>query len=272
MKGISSMTIYLYVKTHSVTGLKYFGKTIQKDPYKYSGSGVYWLAHLKSHGSDFTTEIVGTFESQEEATEFALDFSRRNDIVSSDKWANLVEEDAQGGGKRWTESQRLSISQRMMGHEVSVATREKMSLAARNISLETRERMAEAQRGKKASDETRRKLSAARMGHSVSDETREKIRSSKTGVKRNPLSKETRDKMSASRTGVKRGPMSDHTKKLISIAAQNRTLSKETREQISKSMSKKRWITDGVKSNLIDESKVVPAGWYYGRTRNVDAT
>lgn len=41
------MIIHLYVKIHNVTGLKYFGKTT-KDPFKYRGSGKYWLAHLLS--------------------------------------------------------------------------------------------------------------------------------------------------------------------------------------------------------------------------------
>jgi hypothetical protein len=37
----------LYVKTHNITGLKYFGKTTN-DPFKYKGSGKYWLDHLKN--------------------------------------------------------------------------------------------------------------------------------------------------------------------------------------------------------------------------------
>ena len=49
--------IYLYLKTHNLTGLKYLGKTI-KDPYEYSGSGIVWTRHLKSHGNDVTTEIL----------------------------------------------------------------------------------------------------------------------------------------------------------------------------------------------------------------------
>jgi len=44
------MTIYLYKKTHNITGLQYLGKTISKDPYSYTGSGVRWTNHLKKHG------------------------------------------------------------------------------------------------------------------------------------------------------------------------------------------------------------------------------
>ena len=52
------MPIYLYVKTHNKTGLKYLGKTISKDPIKYKGSGLYWRNHITKHGYDVTTEII----------------------------------------------------------------------------------------------------------------------------------------------------------------------------------------------------------------------
>jgi hypothetical protein len=42
------MPIYLYVKTHNKTGLKYLGQTSQKDPHKYPGSGTRWRHHLKN--------------------------------------------------------------------------------------------------------------------------------------------------------------------------------------------------------------------------------
>ena len=61
--------ITLYVKTHRVTGLKYFGKTVKPDPYRYRGSGTYWLRHLRKHGYDVETKIVGTFENEYEASE-----------------------------------------------------------------------------------------------------------------------------------------------------------------------------------------------------------
>jgi hypothetical protein len=41
------MTIYLYVKTHNNTGMKYLGKTTKPDPHKYPGSGKRWTRHLK---------------------------------------------------------------------------------------------------------------------------------------------------------------------------------------------------------------------------------
>ena len=40
---------YLYVKQHSITGMKYFGKTT-RNPIKYIGSGKYWKRHISKHG------------------------------------------------------------------------------------------------------------------------------------------------------------------------------------------------------------------------------
>jgi hypothetical protein len=81
--------IILYIKTHKITGLKYFGKTAKCNPFKYKGSGKYWKCHLKKHGNFVETEIVGQFEDELECKKFALDFSIKNNIVESNKWANL---------------------------------------------------------------------------------------------------------------------------------------------------------------------------------------
>ena len=88
---------YLYIKTHNVTGLKYFGKTEVNDPYKYQGSGLYWTRHIKKHGYDVTTEILGYFIDEKECRQTALKFSRDNNIVASTEWANLKEETLDGG-------------------------------------------------------------------------------------------------------------------------------------------------------------------------------
>jgi hypothetical protein len=88
---------YLYIKTHNVTGLKYFGKTEANDPYKYQGSGTYWVRHIKKHRYDVTTEILGYFIDEEKCRQTALTFSKDNDIVASKEWANLKEETLDGG-------------------------------------------------------------------------------------------------------------------------------------------------------------------------------
>jgi len=96
--GESAMVIYLYVKQHCVTGMKYFGKTENPNPFKYGGSGKYWLRHIKKHGKHIKTTEVWGFDDIELCVEFALKFSRDNNIVLSDEWANLIEENGINGG------------------------------------------------------------------------------------------------------------------------------------------------------------------------------
>lgn len=95
--------MYLYLKTHNVTGMKYLGKTSQ-DPFKYRGSGVRWLNHIKLHGNDVRTEILLETDSFNELRDEGLRLSREWDIVESQEFANLVEESGAGGKTRtsWT--------------------------------------------------------------------------------------------------------------------------------------------------------------------------
>lgn len=79
---------YLYAKQHNVTGLRYFGKT-QHNPYKYKGSGTYWVSHCRKHGWDVTTTWVQAYTDNQLLNEEALFFSTVYDIVKSKEWANL---------------------------------------------------------------------------------------------------------------------------------------------------------------------------------------
>ena len=89
---------YLYIKQHSVTGLKYFGKTTQ-NPYKYPGSGTYWTHHIKKYGKEFIKTIwVSDLYYDTSISEIALHFSIENNIVESDDWANLKLENGLDGG------------------------------------------------------------------------------------------------------------------------------------------------------------------------------
>ena len=95
------MTIYptvLYIKQHSVTGLKYFGKTT-RDPLKYKGSGVDWRLHLKENGSEhvITLWVSEPYTDKDAIMEFALAFSRDNNIVESELWANQIPENGLSG-------------------------------------------------------------------------------------------------------------------------------------------------------------------------------
>ena len=72
--------------------------TRRKNPFKYNGSGSYWQNHIAKYGKHFvkTIEIFG-FDNQEDATEFALKFSKDNNIVESNFWANQRPENALDG-------------------------------------------------------------------------------------------------------------------------------------------------------------------------------
>lgn len=89
---------YLYVKTHNVTGLKYFGKTISDKPFLYKGSGVVWRRHIAKHGNDVSTEIIGFFNNEDECKKVAIEFSINNNIIESKEWANLMYENGIDGG------------------------------------------------------------------------------------------------------------------------------------------------------------------------------
>ena len=102
-------TTYLYIKQHSVTGLKYFGKTTKDDPVKYLGSGIHWKRHIKKHGIEHVKTLwYQSFDSEESLVEYATKFSQQNNIVESKEWANLKGENGLDGGFDkgwWSESQ-----------------------------------------------------------------------------------------------------------------------------------------------------------------------
>lgn len=90
------MTIYLYVKTHNKTGLKYLGMTKSKDPHKYKGSGIYWVHHLAIHGCDYSTEIIKECIDKADLTQWGLYYSNLWNVVESLNWANLKPESGDG--------------------------------------------------------------------------------------------------------------------------------------------------------------------------------
>ena len=98
------MTIYnLYVKTHSITGLKYLGYTKKEDPHAYYGSGIYWKRHLKKHGYTYTTEILLKCQTVDEIKKWGPYYSTLWNIVKETDsngnkiWANEKPETGDGG-------------------------------------------------------------------------------------------------------------------------------------------------------------------------------
>ena len=99
-----SMTTYsipptvLYIKQHSVTKLKYFGRTT-RDPLKYKGSGVHWLRHIKKHDRKHivTLWVSEPYTDADTIMAVALAFSKDHNIVESKDWANQRPENGLDG-------------------------------------------------------------------------------------------------------------------------------------------------------------------------------
>ncbi len=166
---------YLYLKKHNQTGLMYFGKTI-KDPESYTGSGVYWTRHLEKHGNDVSTVWTKAFTDTRELNKYALEYSRKHNIVESRNYANLKEEDGlMGGDTGITPAGRKIISEKSKKFRHSEETKQKIK-KARSLQKPT-------MLGKTHSIETIQKIKEARskqkprIGYSWSAEQRAKFKS-----------------------------------------------------------------------------------------------
>lgn len=127
--------VYLYIKKHNITGLLYFGRTVNPDPDKYPGSGVHWSNHLKKHGKNISTIYFEKFKDQYDAKEFAVFLSEEFDIVKSNKWANLIIEDGshRGSNKGIPLSTETKMKLRIIntGKKSSIETKHKISEGAK---------------------------------------------------------------------------------------------------------------------------------------------
>ncbi len=153
---------YLYIKKHSVTGLKYFGKTT-KDPIKYNGSGKHWQRHIKKHGKQFVETIwVSELYHDKSIVDIALHFSKENNIVESDDWANQKPENGLDGtppGTIFSEEHIANISYSNKGKNTKPKSEEHKA----NISASNKGKIRAP-----FSEEHRANISAARKGKSYS--------------------------------------------------------------------------------------------------------
>jgi hypothetical protein len=181
----------LLVMTHNTTGLKYFCKTIGVNRvHNYKGSGVAWQKHLKQHGTDVRVGVLGFYTDESRCFEAAKRFSRENDIVASDEWANLVEETGRNGasmkgernpfyGKKHNPETAERLRLAKIGKSVNKGAYRSPEYRAKMSALlkgKPNPLVAEKLRGKTLSEETRKKISVAGKGRVFSPEAREKIR------------------------------------------------------------------------------------------------
>lgn len=154
--------INLYVKEHTKTKLKYFGKTIRKDPQKYLGSGVLWRKHINKHGKEYVKTLeVWSFDSISEANAFALNFSERFNIVESKDWANLIDETGVGGGRPRGFKHPELVKQKM-----SESSKGNKHRVGKTHSTETRIKMSQSHSNKVLSSKHKKNLSLSKQGKS----------------------------------------------------------------------------------------------------------
>lgn len=166
--------IYLYVKTHNKTGLKYLGKT-SKDPYKYLGSGIYWLKHLAKHGNDISTEILLETENKEEIKEKGLYYSDLWNVKESPEWANLTKEEGTGGainlGRKHLPESIQKMQNAKKGVKFSDEHRKKLSLAQQNKQSGEKNNFY----GKNHTVDSKRKISEKLVGKIRTDEFKKNL-------------------------------------------------------------------------------------------------
>lgn len=240
------MTIYLYIKQHNITKLKYFGKTT-RNPYTYKGSGLYWKRHLSVYGRDVVTLKVWKFERQDVCTRFALWFSKKFNIVDSTEWANLVEEAGVDGcplkghrngmyGKSHTDESRKKISDKRKKSSNTNYQGERNGMFGRvgelnpffgkTHSPETLEKMSKAKKGKtyeeiygsvEKANELRKLRAIESSNRVVSDETRQKLSACNKG---RIHSIEHRKNNSNAQKGLQAGAKNPRALKIIGISPQ----------------------------------------------------
>jgi NUMOD3 motif len=169
------MTLYLYIKTHNKTGLKYLGQTSQKDPHKYPGSGTRWLHHLRKHGYDYSTKILKECSNKNELKEWGLYYSNLWNIVKDQSWANLKPEEADGGQQSEETKRKIGLASKGRKQSIEALKTNSEKNSGRNNPMF----------GKTHTLEAREKISLARKSRSsptkgkvMSAEQKEKIRQS----------------------------------------------------------------------------------------------
>jgi hypothetical protein len=167
--------IYLYVKTHRTTGLKYLGKTISKNPHAYKGSGTVWKAHCKKYGYHYDTEIIFQSDNKDEIKEKGIHYSQLWNVVESKEWANLKQEECDGGycANSVTPEANAKRSAKLKGRVITLEHRKKLSEANKGknwLSVEARKVAADKIRGRKRPQEVTNRAVQTRLKNLVRKE------------------------------------------------------------------------------------------------------
>lgn len=220
--------IYLYIKTHNQTGLRYLGQTKAKDPHKYPGSGKYWKQHLKKHGLDFSTEILRECSTQKEVKHWGEYYSKLWNVVNDPTWANLKPETGDGG---WPKNART-------GKLHSAESKQKISLAKKGVP--------NPKNAVPRTDEQKEHLRNINSGKTIPQAVIDKIAKTKL---EHPYrhSEEFKERMRVPKTPKTRLRMKEA-------------------QALRRKTTKEMWITNGVDNRLVVADSNIPSGWTNGRT------
>jgi hypothetical protein len=166
---------YLYIKQHSITGIKYFGKTCQ-DPLKYKGSGQHWQDHYKMHGKKYiiTTQLFGPFTDAAVISKFALAFSAEHDIVASKDWANMEPENGLNGAQFGRRNKRYTNVKQCINCNKYFPNRSRDHVCC---SIECRKSI----QRKPKTESQKVQISKTLTGHTHKEESKLKMTTSRTG-------------------------------------------------------------------------------------------
>ena len=159
---------YLYIKECNC-GKKYFGKSTNfKNMKTYKGRGEYWTNHLEKHNCKIKTKIYSINRIKQVCMIKALHFSICNNIVKSKEWKNLKYENGLDGGE---------TNKYWLGKHLPQKTREKLRNAnlGKKHKLETRKKMSKSHTGKIKSKEHCENLSMSLKGNTIPQNVRDKI-------------------------------------------------------------------------------------------------
>ena len=101
-----------------LAGQLYFCKSIVEDIESYPGSGVVWNNRIKKYGKQNikTLWVSDWYYDPYEIKQVALHFSKENQVVESDGWANQKPEDGLDGGRQPPEIQQR-ITKKIRGQK-----------------------------------------------------------------------------------------------------------------------------------------------------------
>jgi hypothetical protein len=256
--------LYLMIKTHQITGLKYLCKRVTTSDVKaisYKGSGKYWKNHLKVHGKNINTEILEKYELNkiEEFSKLCLEYSAKFNIVMGDEWANLMEENGLDGaviGEN-NPSKKMEVALKISKSLTGKYRGEKASFYGKKHTLETRQKMSAANKGD--NNVMRRRPDSLAKMIATKNTSKYKNEAALRAIEINSRP-EVKEKIRHSKLGNNNPAADKNIYKLKNIISGD--ILEGTRIQIKDEMNK-------LKNNNLKKLSLDDIGYFFRKTKNI---